>query len=140
VALASTINGAMPEYAVARIGKALNSQRKPLNGSRILVLGAAYKPGIADYRESPALDVMSLLLRAGAEVNYHDPFVSRVELPGRRLTSVALSDRILKAADCAVILTAHSEIDFKRVIRLSRLVFDARNATKGLTSSRVVRL
>ena len=140
IQLASTINEGMPEYAVERIAEALNRARKPLRGSRILILGAAYKPGLEDYRESPALDVMSLLLRSGAKVSYHDPFVRSLEVRGRRLLCVPLTDRALKAADCAAILTAHPRVDYRRVVRLSRLVFDARNAAKGIRSPKVIRL
>lgn len=140
IQLASTINEGMPGYAVERVAEALNRARKPLRGSRILILGAAYKPGIEDYRESPALDVMDLLLRAGAKVSYHDPFVPSLEVRGRRLRSVPLTDRTLKAADCAAILTAHTQVDYRRVVRLSRLVFDARNAAKGVRSPKLIRL
>jgi UDP-N-acetyl-D-glucosamine dehydrogenase len=140
IGLASTINEGMPGYAVERIAEALNRARKPLRGSRILVLGAAYKPGVEDYRESPSLDVMALLLRAGAKVGYHDPFVERLEVRGRRLASTALTERALRAADCAAILTAHPGVDYRRVVRLARLVFDARNAAKGIRSPKIVRL
>jgi len=140
IALATAVNGGMPEYAVGRIAEALNGARKPLHGSRILALGAAYKPGSADYRESPALDVMDLLLQAGARVSYHDPLVPDLEVRGRRLVSVALTDRLLKAADCVAILTAHRQVDYGRVARLARMVFDARNATKGIASAKIVRL
>jgi UDP-N-acetyl-D-glucosamine dehydrogenase len=140
IALASTVNEGMPGYAVGRIAEALNRARKPLRGSRILILGAAYKPGLEDHRESPALDVMDLLLRSGAKVSYHDPFVRRLEVRDRRLRCVPLTDRTLKAADCTAILTAHPQVDYRRVVRLSRLVFDARNAAKGIRSPKVVRL
>jgi UDP-N-acetyl-D-glucosamine dehydrogenase len=140
IGLASTINEGMPGYAVERIAEALNGARKPLRGSRILVLGAAYKPGLEDYRESPSLDVMDLLLRAGAKVRYHDPFVESLEVRGRRFSSVPLSEAALRSADCAAILTAHPGVDYKRVVRLAPLVFDARNAAKGLRSPKLVRL
>jgi UDP-N-acetyl-D-glucosamine dehydrogenase len=140
IQLASTINEGMPGYTVERIAEALNRARKPLRGSRVLILGAAYKPGLEDYRESPALDVMDLLLRSGAKVSYHDPFVRSLEVRGRRLKSVPLTDRALKTADCAAILTAHPQVDYQRVVRLSRLVFDARNAAKGIHSPKVIRL
>jgi len=140
IELASTINESMPGYTVARIVEALRRARRPLRGSRILVLGAAYKPGISDYRESPALDVMHLLLQAGARVRYHDPFVPGLSVRDRRLVSVALTDSALRAADCVVILTSHRQIDYSRVTRLARLVFDARNATRGIRSRKVIRL
>jgi UDP-N-acetyl-D-glucosamine dehydrogenase len=140
IELASAINSAMPRYAAKRITQALKSRRKPLRGSRILILGVAYKPGVADCRESPSVDVMDLLLRAGARVSYHDPFVSSLQVGGRRLDNEPLMRRTLQAADCVAILTAHRTIDYGRVVRLSSLVFDARHATKGIDSVKIVRL
>ncbi|MFA6003474.1 MAG: nucleotide sugar dehydrogenase [Elusimicrobiota bacterium] len=140
IQLASTINGSMPDYTVRRIADMLNGARKSLNGSRVLVLGAAYKPGISDYRESPSLDVMDLLLQKQAQVSYHDPYVPEAVLRTRTLRSVPLTDAALKAADCVVILTAHAGIDYGRIVRRARLVFDARNATKGLAAKNLQRL
>lgn len=140
IQLASSVNGTMPEYAVTRIAELLNGRRKALNGSKILILGAAYKPGTSDFRESPSVDVMDLLVRAGAQVSYHDPYVPLVEVAGRRFLSVKLTRPALAAADCVAILTAHRELDYKRVLRAARLVFDARNATRGLTSANLARL
>ncbi len=141
IQLATTINGSMPEYTVRRIAETLNGDRKALNGSRILVLGVSYKPGIGDYRESPSLDVMELLLQGKARVSYHDPFVPAVEAGGERLKSVALTDAVLSRADCVAVLTAHREVDYVRVERLARRVFDARDATRALgRSPRVSRL
>jgi len=139
IELATTINGSMPAYAVARIAESLNQARKPLKGSRVLVLGVAYKPGVSDYRESPSLDVMHLLAEEGAKVEYHDAHVPRAEAAGRRWRSRALTDAALKGADLVAILTAHPGIDYARVARLSRRVFDARNAAAGL-AGRVERL
>jgi UDP-N-acetyl-D-glucosamine dehydrogenase len=139
IQLATTINGSMPEYAVARIARALNAAGKAVKGSRVLVLGVAYKPGVSDYRESPALDVMHLLAERGARVEYHDPFVPRAEAAGRTWRRKALTDAALKAADLVAILTAHPGIDYARVVRRARRVFDARNATAGL-AGRVERL
>ena len=140
IGLASRVNESMPGYAVERITEALARGRRRLRGSRILVLGAAYKPGLEDHRESPSIDVMDGLLRAGAKVCYHDPFVRSLEVRGRRLSSVPLSAAALRSADCVAILTAHPGVDYKRVVRLSRLVFDARNAAKGLRAPNLVRL
>ena len=132
IQLASAINGAMPDYTLGRITSLLNAARKPLNGSKILVLGASYKPGSSDSRESPSIDVMTLLMQAGAKVSYHDAYVPALEVLGKRLESVALSGKTLASADCVAILTAHREVDYRRVLRLARRVFDARNATRGL--------
>jgi UDP-N-acetyl-D-glucosamine dehydrogenase len=139
IGLATTINGTMPAYAASRVARALNEAGKPVKGSRVLVLGVAYKPGVSDYRESPALDVMHLLAEDGAKVEYCDAFVPRAEAGGRTWRRRTLTDAALKAADLVVILTAHPGVDYARVCRLSRRVFDARNATAGL-KGRVERL
>lgn len=135
IQLASTINGSMPEYTVRRLDQTLNLDKKALNGSRILVLGVAYKPNVSDFRESPALDVMELLSQSKARVSYHDAFVPEITIGGRRIASIALTDAALKAADCVMILTAHRGINYGKVARLAKRVFDARNATRGLASS-----
>lgn len=139
ISLASTINGSMPEYAVSRIARALNDAGRPVKGSRVLVLGVAYKPGVSDYRESPALDVMHLLAEEGAKVEYCDAFVPRAEAAARAWRRRPLTDAAVKRADIVAVLTAHPGVDYARVCRLARLVFDARNATAGL-AGRIVRL
>ncbi|MDE2490229.1 MAG: nucleotide sugar dehydrogenase [Elusimicrobia bacterium] len=139
IQLATAINGGMPEYAAARVARALNRDGKAVNGSRILVLGVAYKPGVSDCRESPSLDVMHLLAEQGARVEYHDARVPRAEAGGRAWRSRPLTDAALKRTDLVAILTAHRDVDYARVARLARRVFDARNATSGL-SGRIDRL
>ena len=139
IELATGINGAMPGYAVGRIALALNRDGKAVKGSRILVLGVAYKPGVSDYRESPALDVMHLLAEEGAKVEYHDAFVPKAEAAGRVWRGRALTDGAVKGADLVAVLTAHPGVDYARICRLARRVFDARNATAGLTG-RIERL
>jgi UDP-N-acetyl-D-glucosamine dehydrogenase len=138
--LASSINAGMPRWAVDRIAAILNKDRKPLKGSRVLVLGVAYKPDTSDHRESPALDVIQLLLEAGAQVSYHDPFVPAVAVAGRRLRSVSLTAAALRQADIAAVLTAHNIVDYPRVLKAARRVFDARNATRGRAAPNVERL
>ena len=138
--LASQINASMPRYTVERIAAMLNRDGKALKGSRILVLGVAYKPDVSDYRESPALDVILLLLEAGARVSYHDPFVARIEVGRRRMLSVPLSASALRSADCVAILTAHKDLDYAKVCRAARRVFDARNVTRGPARAGVQRL
>ncbi|HVC09189.1 MAG TPA: nucleotide sugar dehydrogenase [Elusimicrobiota bacterium] len=128
IELASAINGSMPAHVVERVAALLNKDKRPLNGSRVLILGVAYKSGTSDYRESPSLDVMHLLLEAKARVIYHDPRVPSLRLDGRLLKSRPLTDALLRRADCAAVLTAHRGIDYGRVARLARRVFDARNA------------
>jgi len=139
IELATVVNGGMPAYAVSRIAGMLKKEGRAVKGSRVLLLGVAYKPGVSDYRESPALDVMHLLAEKGAKVEYHDAFVPTAAAAGRTWRSRALTDKALKDADVVAILTAHKGVDYARVCRLARRVFDARNATAGL-AGRVERL
>jgi UDP-N-acetyl-D-glucosamine dehydrogenase len=129
--LASEINEQMPTYVVDKVVAALNADRKAVNGSRVLVIGVAYKRDIEDMRESPALSVISVLASLGAEVVYHDPFVPQLEEDGHRLTSVALTDDELRRADAVVIVTDHSTIDYQRLVNHSAVIVDSRNATAG---------
>ena len=133
--LASEINSEMPALVVQRVAQALNEQRKPVNGSRILVLGVAYKRDIDDIRESPALDVIRLLEERGAEVVYHDPHVPSFREDGHERLSVPFSDAELARADAVVIVTDHSSVDYQRVVDVAPVVVDTRNATAGLRKS-----
>ena len=130
--LASEINSEMPALVVERVAQALNTQRKPVNGSRVLVLGVAYKKDIDDMRESPALDVIRMLEEQSAKVVYHDPHVATFREDGHERHSVDLTDTELRSADAVVIITDHSSIDYQRVVDLSTVVVDTRNATAGL--------
>lgn len=133
IELASDINGSMPYYVVDKVVDALNGQRKALNGSRVLVLGVAYKHDVDDIRESPALDVIHLLDEKGAEVLYHDPYVPTLRHEGvPDLSSSELSDALLSGVDCVVIVTAHSSYDWAHIAEKTRLIVDTRNATLGL--------
>jgi UDP-N-acetyl-D-mannosaminuronate dehydrogenase len=116
---------------------ALNDQRKPVRGSRVLLIGVAYKRDIDDTRESPALDLIKLLKRKGASVDYHDPFVPELSLNGETLRSVPPTGG---GHDCVVITTDHSGVDYEAVVRDVPLVLDTRNATKGIESKNVVKL
>jgi UDP-N-acetyl-D-glucosamine dehydrogenase len=134
--LASEINSAMPDFVVEKVARALNDDRKAVNGSRVLVLGIAYKKDIDDMRESPAFDVIRLLEQRGAEVVYHDPYVSSFredehEADSRRRYSVPLTAEDLQAADAVVIVTDHSPkaVDYQLVVDQARLVVDTRNVT-----------
>ncbi|HUP89616.1 MAG TPA: nucleotide sugar dehydrogenase [Longimicrobiales bacterium] len=140
IELAGEVNAEMPEYVVEKIQDALNSHRKPINGSRILVLGVAYKRDIDDLRESPALDVIRLLEEKGAQVHFHDPHVPVIREEGYERESVALSVEELQAADCAVIITDHRAVDYETVVRSSRLVVDTRDATRGIEGGTIVGL
>ncbi len=128
IELASEINTSMPIYVVAKIQDALNEQRKPLKGSHVLVLGAAYKPDIADLRESPALDVIGLLEHKGAQVSYHDPYIARLQHDDWEKTSVSDLSETLRDVDCVVIITNHSDYDYAAILREAELIVDTRNA------------
>jgi UDP-N-acetyl-D-glucosamine dehydrogenase len=137
IELAGEVNGAMPQYVVRKISSALNRARKPVNGSKVMVIGVAYKPEIDDVRESPALDIIKLLKREGAEVAYHDPFVPELRLNGEAMRSVGLD---AEGYDCAVVSTNHSCIDYAKVVADFPIVIDTRNATRGLRAENVVKL
>jgi UDP-N-acetyl-D-glucosamine dehydrogenase len=137
IELAGKINQAQPQFCVERIERALNEAGKPVNGSRVLVLGVSYKAGVGDTRESPALKILRLLRDLGAEVGYHDPHVP--ELGELGLTSVAL-DSGLGDADLAAIVTAHPELDYERVVSDAKLVVDFRGVTRGISAQNLVRL
>jgi UDP-N-acetyl-D-glucosamine dehydrogenase len=139
IELAGEINTAMPAYVVARVAEALNERSRPLKGSRVLLLGAAYKKDIDDPRESPAFELLERLEAAGAIVSYHDPYIP--SLPAMRhhtirLDSVQLSPESLAEADCVLICTDHSCYDWDLVVRHSPLVVDTRNATRGVAEGR----
>ncbi len=137
IELAGEVNARMPDYVIARTVKGLNEQKKPVNGSKFLIIGVAYKPDIDDVRESPALDILKLLRRQGGEVAYSDPYVPEIRLNGDTLQSVPLE---AKDYDCAIIATNHRGVDFSAVVRDFPLVIDTRNATEGMEAPNVVKL
>jgi UDP-N-acetyl-D-glucosamine dehydrogenase len=139
IELAGQVNGSMPEYVVQRVSDALNSVKKPINGSRIHLFGIAYKRDVNDMRESPALDVLELLMRRGATVTYTDPWVPDVNEGHHRLTSIDFNRALTEGFDCAVITTDHGQFDYARLASLP-LVVDTRNALKGHTGPNIVRL
>ena len=128
IELASEINTGMPRFAVTRVQDALNDLGKPLKGSRVLVLGVAYKPDIDDMRESPALDVIRLMQDKGAQVKYHDPFIPHFDHDGWQMDSVTDLMAEVRAADCVVIVTNHKVYDYPAILDAARLVVDTRNA------------
>ena len=127
IELASEINSEMPYFVVDKVREALNRQRKAVNGASVLLLGVAYKKDIDDVRESPALDILKLLVEDGAEVSYHDPFVPELRDEGADLGSIELTDEALSGADAVVILTDHSGFDYDRVVRQAAVLVDARH-------------
>ncbi len=142
IELASTINASMPEYVVEKIALALNDERKSVRGSRILVMGVAYKRDVDDVRESPALDILGLLRHRGAHLEYADPHVPFVQLPGVQLDAYDIAQGV-KDFDCIAIVTDHSAFDLDAMLAEARLVVDTRNATARHAcpnTCRVVRL
>ena len=140
--LANQVNSTMPRVVVDVVADALNQRRKPLNGSRVLVLGVSYKRDVNDVRESPALEIIHELERREASIEYHDPYVPHLEVAGRRRASVPLDEARLAATDCVLIATDHAAVDYKRIVDLSSLVVDTRNVTRAVAPYRdnVVRL
>ena len=128
--LAGELNTEMPVFWVRKVADALNDAGKATRGSSVLILGVAYKRDIEDIRESPALDIIKLLQSAGAKVSYHDPFVPEFVEDGHVAKSVPLTEAALRAADCVVVVTDHSNIDYEMVRRHSKAVVDTRNALK----------
>ena len=137
--LAGHVNSSMPGYVVERVGEALNSQRKAINGSRIHVFGVAYKKNVSDMRESPALDIIEMLHRRGAQLSYTDPYVPTFHEHGICLKSIPERD-VPNDIDCAVICTDHSAFDYASMPRRFSLIVDTRNALKGDKSSNIFRL
>jgi len=128
IELAGHVNGSMPDYVVERIADALNSVRKPINGSRIHILGVAYKKDVGDMRESPALDIMELLSRRGAVLSYTDPFIPELRHGRFALKGVDLSATLRDLPDCLVVATNHSTFPYDLIAQSRALVVDTRNA------------
>jgi UDP-N-acetyl-D-glucosamine dehydrogenase len=127
IELAGELNAEMPEYWVGKVVDTLNEQGKAVRGSRVLLLGVAYKKNIDDIRESPALDVIRLLHARGAQVSYHDPHVPVLKEDGITMSSVPLTADTLRGADCVMIVTDHSDVDYQLVTRSARATVDTRH-------------
>jgi UDP-N-acetyl-D-glucosamine dehydrogenase len=151
ISLAEQVNSNMPAYVVELVSTALNERKKAVNGSKILILGVAYKKDIDDMRESPALSIIDLLRADGAEVYYHDPFVAEVTFDhaytigdGEPLYNKQLTDDLITGSDCVIICTEHSPVDYHRVCELAPLIVDTRNAlsveTRNGSKAKIVRL
>jgi UDP-N-acetyl-D-glucosamine dehydrogenase len=140
IALAGETNRKMPEFVVNKAARALNSVKKPLNNSRVLLLGMAYKANLGDHRESPAMEIYQMLEREGAEVRYHDAWVPVVEERGFEAKSVELTDEALRGPDLVIITTDHHHVDYRRVVELAPLILDTRNATRNIESEKIVLL
>jgi len=140
IELAGKTNEAMPYYVVQRLMNALNTHRKALAGSRILMLGVAYKANIDDMRESPAIKIAELLADKHAEVVFHDPYVAEFSAGGVNFPSVELTAEELAAADAVLVVTDHTNVDYHLVVRSAKLILDTRNALKAFDDNKVVRL
>ncbi|MFO7664773.1 MAG: nucleotide sugar dehydrogenase [Chloroflexota bacterium] len=140
IELAAEVNSHMPDHVVSKIGDALNQERKAINGSRVLVLGVAYKRDVGDVRESPALDIIHLLRLRGADVVYHDPYVPSIQLVDWELSTIDLNHEAMTAADCVVIVTDHTAYDWEWVAQEARLIVDTRNSISENGQGRVIKL
>ena len=140
IELAEEVNGSMPHFVVNKINEALNEQRRSLNGATVLVLGVAYKKNVGDVRESPAMEVLQELLERKVNVLYNDDYVPSLALKGRTLHSQLLSDGLLQAADCVVIVTDHDYYDATQIVNEARCVVDTRNITRGKPDAKILRL
>jgi UDP-N-acetyl-D-glucosamine dehydrogenase len=140
IELAGQVNSSMPEHVVAKINDALNEFRKSIKGSRILVLGVAYKRDVNDTRESPAIDIIRLLREKGGVVTYSDPHVDVLEADGIKMKGAPLNPRRLKSSDCVVIVTDHAAFDYHAIVRNSRAIVDTRNALKDFKSEKIRRI
>jgi UDP-N-acetyl-D-glucosamine dehydrogenase len=140
IELADMVNSYMPQHVVRRISEILNKQRKPLRGSRLLIVGLAYKKDVSDTRESPAMEIIRLLGKEGAQIQYFDPYVPRVEIDGKTLKSIKLLPAEVKNKDCVIIVTDHSSVDYEELLKKSRVIFDTRNVYKNTSSRKVVKL
>jgi len=140
IELAGEINTAMPEYVVHRLADTLNERAKPVKGSKILLLGMAYKKDVDDPRESPGFELMDLLLKKGAAVSYNDPHIPKLppmrHYPHLHMTSQALTPELLRGQDAVLIVTDHTAYDWSFVVEHAPLVVDTRNAMKGVTAHR----
>ncbi|MGH2538312.1 MAG: nucleotide sugar dehydrogenase [Candidatus Promineifilaceae bacterium] len=140
IELATEVNSHMPDHVVGKVTAALNDEGIALKGSRILILGAAYKPNVGDLRESPALDIILLLQARGADVGFHDPYVASLEEQAIPLRSAELTPELVAAADCVIVVTDHDWYDWQAIADQARLIVDTRHAIRRPGRGRLVRL
>jgi UDP-N-acetyl-D-glucosamine dehydrogenase len=139
--LASQVNSEMPHYVVSKVTEGLNEHRLSLKGAKVLVLGVAYKKDVKDLRESPALEIVELLDRKGADISYSDPHLPYLKINDIDLTSVKLTKKTLKAADIVVIVTDHTKVDYDFVLEHAKQIVDTRNVLKNAEDrSKIIRL
>ncbi|MCK4575853.1 nucleotide sugar dehydrogenase [candidate division WOR-3 bacterium] len=140
IELATDINGNMPRFVLSKLIDILNKAKKPLNGSRILLSGIAYKADVNDIRESPALEIYKILVNENSRIDYYDPFIQEFNEGGKRIKSISLKPEIVRRYDCVVITTPHSDVDYKLILKSAKLIFDTRNVYKGIKSDKITRL
>ncbi len=140
IELASDVNASMPEWVVDRCVRLLNRDKIAMNGAKVLMLGMAYKAGVSDPRESPAIDILIGMEGYGADVTYHDPYIPEIAIEGNTHKSVELDDKALTDADLVLITTDHKEVDYARVAELSPRLLDTRNATRELANKNIEKL
>ena len=139
--LASQVNAEMPHYTIRKVVEALNEYGKPLKCSKILVVGVAYKKDVKDLRESPALEIIDILIKKGALVSYHDPYLPYLKIDGINLKGMKFNKKVFRDSDCVVIVTDHTDVDYKFIAENSKLIVDTRNILKGIKKrSNIVRL
>ena len=137
---ATDINGNMPHFVVRKLSRILNERKKPLNGSKVLILGIAYKRDTDDTRESPGLEIYQLLKKEKCNVDFTDPYVKIIEERGETIRAKKVSAKMLKKYDCVVVTTDHTNYDYPFIAKHAPLVFDTRNAFKNVRSKKIVRL
>jgi UDP-N-acetyl-D-glucosamine dehydrogenase len=140
IELAGMINGDMPGYVVVRVSEALNERKKCLNGSKILIMGVSYKKDIDDTRESPAYDIIRLLVRMGADVYWNDPFVKKLEAENGSAKFLEYDAGSIREMDCAIVVTGHTGVDYSVLVDNCQMIFDSRNVLKKFDSDRIVRM
>ena len=140
VELAGEINSSMPLFVVNKVVDALNRQKKSVNGSKLLILGVAYKRDIDDTRESPAIDIINLLKHKGGQIIYNDPYIPQLITDSLKLKSTHLDEKLLSEADALIIVTDHSSYDYRWIVQHSKLIIDTRNATRHIKSPKIVKL
>jgi UDP-N-acetyl-D-glucosamine dehydrogenase len=140
IELAGYVNGHMPDHVVDLVAEALNRQGRSVRGSRVLVLGVAYKADIDDVRESPSLDILEKLRERGARIEYSDPHVPNLRFAGGVMKSVPFTPARIRAFDCVVVATAHRSVDYRALLRSAKSVVDTRNALAGVRSPKIIRL
>jgi len=140
IELADMVNSYMPEYVVKRVADILNRFRKPLLGSKVLIVGISYKKDVNDIRESPSIEIIKLLGKEGADVFYFDPYISELKVDGKLFKSIKWDSKAFKNKDCVVIITDHSSVDYEEILKYSKVIFDTRNVYKNINADNLVRL